>query len=208
MFSHCDLAKRALYIAMLLVSILIGAAADSAQCADRSLADSIESDLQSGGRQRRGAVSEFSTKSREIIERAFEERKRRGPSLLEENELYEVSDALPQRDLEVFFEFDSAEISPRAVEVLDALGEALSRDSLKNSRVLINGHTDKVGSWDYNKDLSQRRADAVARYLVEKFELDPANFLATGYSFDKLKNASNPLDPENRRVQVVNAGHR
>jgi len=208
MFSHRHLAKRALYIAMLLAFILIGAAADSAQCADRSLVDSIESDLQSGGRQRRGAISESSTKSMEIIERAFEERKQRGPTLLEENQLYEVSDALPQRDLEVFFEFDSAEISPRAIGVLNALGEALSRDSLKNSRMLINGHTDKVGSWDYNKDLSQRRADAVARYLVEKFELDPANFLATGYSFDKLKNASNPLDPENRRVQVVNAGHR
>jgi outer membrane protein OmpA-like peptidoglycan-associated protein len=206
MYSHHALAKPTLYIAMLIASMLVGAAGDFAQGADRSLVDSIESDLQSHGRQRRGSISETSARSRDVIKKAFEERKRRGPTLLEEDELYEVSEALPQRDLEVFFEFNSAEISPRALKVLDALGDALSRDSLKNCRILINGHTDKVGSWSYNKDLSQRRADAVARYLAEKFKLDPANVLATGYSYDKLKNTSNPLDPENRRVQVVNAG--
>jgi len=198
--------RTPLYISLLLAALLIGAAGNSAVCADRNLVDSIESDLQSGGRDRRGTVSESSAKSQEIIEKAFEERKKRGPTLLEEDELYQASDALPQRDLEVYFNFDSAEITPRGAETLDALGTALSRDSLKNSRILINGHTDKVGTWKYNKDLSQRRASAVAKYLSEKFHLDPANFLATGYSFDKLKNASNPQDPQNRRVQVVNAG--
>jgi len=67
--------------------------------------------------------------------------------------------------------------------------------------VVIEGHTDAVGTAQYNEQLSQRRAHAVKRYLVTAHHIDPARLRAVGMGENAPLPGSAPLAPENRRVQ-------
>lgn len=110
----------------------------------------------------------------------------------------------PSIDLEINFDFNSATVGAQAVPVLLALGRALSNGQLKGSTFLLNGYTDAKGGFEYNQDLSERRADAVKRLLVQQFGLPADMLIAVGYGKTHLKNATEPFAAENRRVQVVN----
>jgi outer membrane protein OmpA-like peptidoglycan-associated protein len=111
---------------------------------------------------------------------------------------------LPALDLEIYFDFDSSAITPRAVPTLIKLGRALSTDQLKTSSFLISGHTDAKGAADYNQHLSEARATAVKGFLVENFHLDPLQLISIGYGKEDLKNPNDPEAGENRRVTIVN----
>jgi outer membrane protein OmpA-like peptidoglycan-associated protein len=63
------------------------------------------------------------------------------------------------------FEFDKAELLPESHKILDRLITKL--DKFPNYKVNIVGHTDSIGSEEYNQGLSEKRADAVYRYLVD-----------------------------------------
>jgi outer membrane protein OmpA-like peptidoglycan-associated protein len=82
------------------------------------------------------------------------------------------------------------------------LGKALSDASLKGSTFVVAGHTDAIGGEAYNQDLSERRADTIKKYLSEKYGIAGSNLVTVGYG--KPKDANAPMDPANRRVQVVN----
>lgn len=110
----------------------------------------------------------------------------------------------PNIDLEITFDYNSANISARAQPAVQALGKALSSDELKGSTFIVAGHTDAVGSEAYNQDLSERRADAIKRALVEKYGIAGTDLVTVGYGKSKPKDPAHPLDPANRRVQVVN----
>jgi outer membrane protein OmpA-like peptidoglycan-associated protein len=110
----------------------------------------------------------------------------------------------PSIDLEINFDYNSASISRKAMAAVAELGKALSSPELKGSVVLLAGHTDGKGGDEYNQGLSERRAEAIKRYLVEKFGLKAENLVAAGYGKTQLKNTGNPFADENRRVQVVN----
>jgi outer membrane protein OmpA-like peptidoglycan-associated protein len=69
---------------------------------------------------------------------------------------------------------------------------------------MLGGHTDGKGSDAYNHDLSERRARAVKRFLIETYHVPAANLLAAGYGKEGYKNPADPLAAENRRVEVVN----
>ena len=111
---------------------------------------------------------------------------------------------LPTVDLEVLFAYDSTEISPAAAESLMTLGRALQDPRLAGQKFVIIGHTDAKGASGYNLALSDRRAQAVRNFLIEHFKIAPDNLRARGFGETRLKNARNPLGPENRRVQVIN----
>jgi outer membrane protein OmpA-like peptidoglycan-associated protein len=111
---------------------------------------------------------------------------------------------MPSVDLEILFAFDSANILPEGAAKLDKLGRVLSRDEFKGNNIVVAGHTDHKGTADYNQTLSERRAVAVADYLVSKFQLNPDSLMTAGYGFERLKNPSDPLSGENRRVEIVN----
>ena len=111
---------------------------------------------------------------------------------------------LPAIDLEVYFDYDSSQITPAALPKLKTLGEALGDEKLKGKVFMIAGHTDARGSDAYNQSLSERRADAVKQYLVTTYNLDPETLVAIGYGEEQLKNATQPEADQNRRVQVVN----
>jgi outer membrane protein OmpA-like peptidoglycan-associated protein len=139
------------------------------------------------------------------VQRYFVE-PRRGLSVGERQEVAAIAQARPTIDLTIYFDFDSAQISPKAVPALVELGRALSSDTLKGTRFLLAGHTDAKGGDAYNLKLSQRRADAIRRYLATQFRIEEQRLLAIGYGKEQLKNTANPLADENRRVQVVNFG--
>jgi outer membrane protein OmpA-like peptidoglycan-associated protein len=110
----------------------------------------------------------------------------------------------PSVDIEINFPFSSADVGSAAVPAVTALGRALSSPELKGATFLVAGHTDAVGSYATNQDLSERRAEAVKRYLVTNFQIPAATLVTAGYGKTKLKNESEPNAAENRRVQIVN----
>lgn len=111
---------------------------------------------------------------------------------------------LPRVDIEIGFDFDSAQIRKSSIADVDELGKALSSAALEQSRFALNGHTDASGSDDYNQALSDRRAAAVRDYLIEKFGIGGDRLIAIGYGEERLKNTGDPLAPENRRVEIIN----
>lgn len=144
-------------------------------------------------------------KQADLVSR-LQKAKTRQITVEERAEIVEVvkDNDLPAIDLEVFFEFDSADITPEALPVLKKLGKALSDEKLKGSVFLVAGHTDAKGSAAYNLGLSDARAKSVQSFLIEQFHMDPKQLVATGFGEEQLKNQDDPLAGENRRVQVVN----
>jgi outer membrane protein OmpA-like peptidoglycan-associated protein len=122
----------------------------------------------------------------------------------ERNEIAAWTSERPAVDLQIYFDFNSSAISPKAVPQLTNLGNALSSPELKSALVSINGHTDGKGNDGFNQKLSERRAESIKRYLIEHFALAPENLVTIGYGKQKLKDAAHPLASENRRVEIVN----
>lgn len=110
---------------------------------------------------------------------------------------------LPTIDLEVLFDYGSDALTPQAMAKLSTLANALSDPRLKDSKLIFIGHTDAVGSAEYNKALSQRRANSVARFVQGTMSLGTGQIEAVGVGFDYLKNTRRPDAAENRRVQLV-----
>jgi outer membrane protein OmpA-like peptidoglycan-associated protein len=103
-------------------------------------------------------------------------------------------------DLMVTFPLDSADLLPAAQANLDQFAAALGDTRLSRYGVFVDGHTDQTGGEAYNRELSERRANAVVAYLVRK-----------GVAIERLTprgfGESRPLDadgasPENRRVET------
>jgi outer membrane protein OmpA-like peptidoglycan-associated protein len=131
-------------------------------------------------------------------------RKTRSLSLGEREEIAEIASTKPNIDLEIQFDYNSAVISKSSTPAVQELGKALSNASLKGSTFVVAGHTDAVGGEAYNQDLSERRADTIKKYLVDKYGIAGTNLVTVGYGKDKPKDPNAPMDPANRRVQVVN----
>jgi outer membrane protein OmpA-like peptidoglycan-associated protein len=114
----------------------------------------------------------------------------------------------PAISLTVLFKTGSAELTPQALEVLNNLGRALSDKALDGYRFRIEGHTDTVGTREYNKQLSARRAAAVVDYLAANFHIDRSRVEAVGMGEDGLliPTPDQTAEPRNRRVEVINVG--
>ena len=131
-------------------------------------------------------------------------RSTRSLSTSEREEIAAIVKDKPKIDLEINFDYNSAEISARSLESVEALGRALSNSELKGSTFVVAGHTDAAGAEGYNQDLSERRADAIKRFLVDKYGINGADLVTVGYGKSKLKDPNQPMAEANRRVQVVN----
>ncbi|HMJ04835.1 MAG TPA: OmpA family protein [Chthoniobacterales bacterium] len=118
------------------------------------------------------------------------------------------------------YEYDSADLQPGAITELQKLATLIKRNP--NAKFTIEGYSDTFGSADYNLDLSQRRADSVARYLVEGLGVNSSQVSTRGYGAAKLLvqpraiNSSDPVQvdmeiarqrPNRRVVVVVNTGN-
>lgn len=120
------------------------------------------------------------------------------------SELATIAKDRPSIDLEIYFDYNSAEIASRAVPDLTNLGRALSSADLKGGVYLIGGHTDAKGGDDYNQRLSERRAQSVKDFLVRRFQIADDTLVTAGYGKEQLKITSDPYAAENRRVQITN----
>ncbi len=102
---------------------------------------------------------------------------------------------------DVLFDFDRAEIRPDGEPALRALVAFLKEDPQR--RVRINGHADSVGGEEYNRELSERRAEVVRRYLVAQ-EIAPGRLTvrAFGESLPVAPNATARGRQLNRRVEL------
>jgi outer membrane protein OmpA-like peptidoglycan-associated protein len=132
----------------------------------------------------------------------------RSLSVSEREEIATLARDKPNIDLEITFDYNSADISAKSLSAVQALGKALSNPDLRGSTFVVAGHTDATGGESYNQDLSERRADSIKRYLTEKFGISGTDLVTVGYGKSKLKDAANPMDPANRRVQVVNMANK
>ena len=131
-------------------------------------------------------------------------RKTRSLSLGEREEIAEIASTKPKIDLDIQFDYNSAEISKTSMPSVQELGKALSNPDLKGSTFVVAGHTDAIGTEEYNQGLSERRADTIKRYLTEKYGITGTDLVTVGYGKTKPKDPNAPMDPINRRVQVVN----
>jgi outer membrane protein OmpA-like peptidoglycan-associated protein len=103
----------------------------------------------------------------------------------------------------VLFDTNSAEIKPESAPTLEEIAKLLrSRPDL---RLLVVGHTDNQGDYEYNMGLSGRRADAVVKYLVGNHRIEPVRLRAAGVGFlcPVASNDSPAGRGKNRRVELV-----
>ena len=128
----------------------------------------------------------------------------RSLSVSEREEIATLVKDKPKIDLEINFDYNSADISTKSLPAVQALGRALTNPDLKGSTFVVAGHTDAAGGEGYNQELSERRADSIKRYLVDKYGITGSDLVTVGYGKSKLKDPANPLAEVNRRVQVVN----
>lgn len=101
----------------------------------------------------------------------------------------------------IYFDYDKATFKTESYSDLNKLEQMMRQNP--NIRVEIAGHTDSFGHWEYNKALSQRRAEAVKDFLTKK-GIDPRRITAVGYG-ESRPLASNDDEQEgrelNRRVE-------
>lgn len=128
----------------------------------------------------------------------------RSLSSTEREEIATIVQDKPKIDLEINFDYNSDDISAKSLPSVQALGRALTNQDLKGSTFVVAGHTDAAGGEEYNQGLSERRADAIKRYLVDKYGISGTDLVTVGYGKSKLKDPSHPMADVNRRVQVVN----
>jgi outer membrane protein OmpA-like peptidoglycan-associated protein len=131
-------------------------------------------------------------------------RKTRSLSLGEREEIAEIAATKPNIDLDIQFDYNSDKITQTSMPSVQALGQALTNANLKGSTFVVAGHTDAIGGDAYNQDLSERRAETIKHYLTEKYGIAGSDLVAVGYGKTKPKDPNAPMDPINRRVQVVN----
>src|SRR6266480_4900527 len=82
------------------------------------------------------------------------------------------------------FQYNSAELQASSIEQLQKLGTLIRRNP--KATFSIEGYTDAFGSFEYNLDLSQRRADSVKNYLVSVMGINSEQVQARGYGASKF----------------------
>lgn len=137
--------------------------------------------------------------SEEEIKRALTAVRYRGIAGIEEGRTE------PRAVVPIQFVFAKTELTAESKPLIRELGKALSSEELMGNRFRIEGHTDWMGSEEYNLLLSKARAITVRDYLIEKWNLPTQNLTVSGLGESKPI-ASNETDAgraRNRRVEVV-----
>ena len=97
------------------------------------------------------------------------------------------------------FQKGKSDLSRDAEFVLHDLAKLMNQ--YPELRLRIEGHTSAEGDADFNQKLSEARAQAAVTFLVEHEGIDASRLKAAGYGSNKLKNADDPMAPENRRTE-------
>ena len=102
----------------------------------------------------------------------------------------------------VFFDWDRADLTDRARQIIAEAAQATTRTQV--TRIEVNGNTDTTGTARYNQELSVRRAQNVAAELVRD-GVPRTSITTQGFGFSRLLVSTGPnvREPQNRRVEIV-----
>jgi outer membrane protein OmpA-like peptidoglycan-associated protein len=103
----------------------------------------------------------------------------------------------------ILFDTKSAEIKPESTPTLEEIAKLLKTQPALS--LLVVGHTDNVGTFQFNMELSERRAASVVRALTSRYAIDTKRLTPVGVSFSNpvASNRSEDGRAKNRRVQLV-----
>ena len=133
--------------------------------------------------------------------------------LKESGELEGISSKITDKGLLLTFDDTylfgpaSAYLNSKAKKLLDKVGVLICKKFVLHA-MRVEGHTDKspihTAQYPSNWELSSARASAVVRYLISRFEFNPALFSAIGYADTRpIEDSFSPNDPKNRRVEIL-----
>ena len=117
------------------------------------------------------------------------------------------SKLVPKAGALIHFDFGSATIKKESYPLLDEFARAL-KGGLAGVPVMVGGHTDNMGSVDFNLGLSERRARAVKAYFENQHQISPNRLIVKGYGKEQpiASNDSEDGRTLNRRVEFVRTG--
>lgn len=106
-------------------------------------------------------------------------------------------------ELNVEFAFDSAVVPSAYFDEIRRVADFMAAN--EDTVAVLNGHTDNVGSAEYNQGLSERRAAAVRQVLIDRFNVSSARITSAGYGESQpvASNATAAGRERNRRVESV-----
>jgi outer membrane protein OmpA-like peptidoglycan-associated protein len=108
----------------------------------------------------------------------------------------------PARTYLVFFDWDKADLTPRARQIIADAAQASTR--VATTRIEVGGHADRTGTAQYNQQLSMRRAQNVAAELVRLgVARNAIDINAFGDTRPLVATGPNTREPQNRRVEIV-----
>ena len=102
----------------------------------------------------------------------------------------------------IYFNEKKTNIDPMAAKALDRDGEMLKENP--NIKVEIGGHTDSLGSAKANQKISEKRAESVKKYLMDKFNIAGDRMVVKGYGSSKpiATNSTKEGRAKNRRAEI------
>lgn len=123
-----------------------------------------------------------------------------------EEKIYELGEVEEKKILSmVHFDFDSDKLKSEAYPILDEVVRLLKEK--EGRRVIITGHTDNIGTEEYNLGLSRRRAESVKKYLISKgISKDRIESYGYGESMPIASNDTEEGRSKNRRVEILIIG--
>ncbi len=139
----------------------------------------------------------------DVVSRGFSDARVKSYILadLTEEELKEINKEF-EEFADAYFEFDNYKISSASYPILDKIVQIMNENpSLK---LEIAAHTDNIGSFEYNMNLSQRRAQSIVNYLVVK-EINPERLKGKGYGESRPVASNNTEEGRkmNRRIEFI-----
>ena len=104
--------------------------------------------------------------------------------------------------LDVKFDHNSYELPATALSKIGEL--AIFLNEHPNLNIVVEGHTSKVGTAQFNKVLAKKRADSVSHVLINDFNIDKDRLITKGYGFERLEviGDSEEAHATNRRILV------
>jgi len=103
----------------------------------------------------------------------------------------------------IYFDFDKADLKPESKPTIEEIAKLLKK--YPKLKLFVVGHTDNIGEFEYNIDLSKRRAEAVVKELVEKYGIpkDRLKSYGVGPLCPISSNSTEEGRIKNRRVELV-----
>ena len=123
--------------------------------------------------------------------------------LPQEARIFRESDTIILRLFGLNFDSGTSTIKTSSIDLLNKVKKAIN--IFPQSEIMINGHTDSQGSIKNNQVISQDRAEAVRKYMIENMQIPSYQLIASGYGETKpvASNETEAGRARNRRIEIV-----